>query len=120
MLSYLIAEQYVRNMSGVWTHLIHINNPIQENDVHWAKRRKSSWLAWPGTIKYTRERTVEGEGKEKDDDKVEGQAKKEIEDCGRKGAREIMINVQKRNVRRAQSVDIWPRRTKTDITELYH
>ena len=110
----------MRNMSGVWTHLILINNHIQENNVHWARRRKSSWLAWPGTIKYTRERTVEGEGKEKDDDKVEGQAKKEIEDCVRKGAREIMINVQKKNVRRAQSVDIWPRRTKTDITELYH
>ena len=120
MLSYLIVEQYVRNMSGMWTHLILINNHIQENDVHWARRRKSSWLAWPGTIKYTRERTVEGEEEEKDDDKVEGQAKQEIEDCGRKGAREIMINVQKKNVRRAQSVDIWPRRTKTDITELYH
>merc|ERR1711875_32305 len=84
----------------------------KESDIHWARRRKSSWLAWPGTIKYTRERTVEGEEEEKDDDKVEGQEKKEIEDCGRKGAREIMINIQKKNIRRAQSVDIWPRRTK--------
>ena len=57
-------------------------------------------------------------------DKFAGQEKKEIKDCGRKGAREIMINVQKKNiqkknVRRAHSVDIWPRRTKTDITEFY-
>ena len=84
---------------------------------------------WPGTIQCTRETTLEGEEdreEKKDDyvayqkkDKVVGQGKKEIKDCGRKGARQIMINVQKKNVRRAQSVDIWPRRTKTDITEFY-
>jgi len=108
----------------------------KENDVvHWAKRRKSSWLAWPGTIKYTRERTVEEEEDREEErdgdvafqkkDKFAGQEKKEIKACGRKGAREIKINVQKKNiqkknVRRAHSVDIWPRRTRTDITELYH
>jgi len=97
------------------------------NDEHWARRRKSSWLAWPGTIKYTRERTVEGEEEEGDKEKNENdgdgdvatlQEQKRLQERGRKGKREIKINIQKKNVRRTQSVDIWPRRTKTDITEL--
>jgi len=93
------------------------------NDPHWARRRKSSWLAWPGTIKYTRERTVEGEEQEnendKEEDKVVEKEKKERNDRGRKGAREVKINIQKKDNQRAHSVDIWPRRTKTDITEFY-
>jgi len=91
------------------------------NDPNWARRRKSSWLAWPGTIKYTRERTVEGEEerKEEDDNDITQQEKKEMNDHGRKGAREVKINIQKKNIQRAHSVDIWPRRTKTDITEFY-
>jgi len=91
------------------------------NDPHWARRRKSSWLAWPGTIKYTRERTVEGEEerKEGNDDDIKQKEKKEMNDHDRKGAREVKINIQKKNIQRAQSVDIWPRRSKTDITEFY-
>jgi len=92
------------------------------NDVvHWAKRRKSSWLAWPGTIKYTRERTVDGmeeTDKKNDDEKIKEKEKKRKE-CSGKPERDIKINIEKKNVRRAHSVDIWPKRSRTDITELY-
>merc|ERR1712142_1266004 len=65
------------------------------NDPHWARRRKSSWLAWPGTIKYTRERTVpvnEESEKEDHDEKEET----DTVDRARKGVKEIKINVQRR------------------------
>ena len=53
----------------------------------------------------------EKEGEEKEDERKER---------GRKGAREIKINVQKKKLHRTQSEDVWPRRKRTDITQLYH
>ena len=44
----------------------------------------------------------------------------ERKERGRKGAREIKINVQKKKLHHTQSEDVWPRRKRTDITELYH
>ena len=61
----------------------------------------------------------EEEKKEEDDDEITQEEKKEMNGHGRKGAREVKINIQKKNIQPAQSVDIWPRRTKTDITEFY-
>ena len=93
---------------------------FQLNDPHWAKKRKSSWLAWPGTIKYTRERTVERKGEEKENEKEEEETEPGRKERGRKGAREIKINVQRKMLHRTQSEDVWPRRKRTDITQLYH
>ena len=88
---------------------------FQKDDPDWAKRRKSEWLAWPGTIQFTRERTIhlkqEGEKEKQEEEKV----------------REIKIKVvkkppeeTKRENPRVMVGDIWPRRKRTDITELYH
>ena len=65
---------------------------FQVNDPHWAKKRKSSWLAWPGTIKYTRERTVERKGEENENEKEDEENEPDGKDRGRKGVNEIKIN----------------------------
>ena len=61
----------------------------------------------------------EEERKEENDDDITQKEKKGMNDCGTKRAQEVKINIQKKNIQLAQSVDIWPRRTKTDITEIY-
>ena len=92
----------------------------QKDDPDWAKRRKSEWLAWPGTIQFTRERTlhVKQEGEEEKEEKEKS--------CQEK-MREIKIKVVKKppaetKIENPRVVvgDIWPRRKRTDITELYH
>ena len=45
----------------------------------------------------------------------EGMKNKELE---RKGARGMKEDIQKKTIRRTQSVDIWPRKSRTDITIL--
>ena len=91
---------------------------FQLNDPNWAKKRKSSWMAWPGTIKFTRERTVDREEDENDNEKEAEKNEPDRKERGRKGAIEIKINVQRKKVHCSQSEDVWPRRKRTDITEL--
>ena len=86
-------------------------------------------MAWPGTILFTRERTShleelqekEKEGKEGKEEKEEVKEKP----CQEK-MREIKIQVEKKPLvetklvnPRVTAADIWPRRRRTDITELY-
>ena len=70
---------------------------------------------------------MEREGEEKENEKEDKENEKEDEvngtdrkERGRKGARDIKINVQRKMLHRTQSEDVWPRRKRTDITELYH
>ena len=72
-------------------------------------------MAWPGTIKFTRERTCTV--------KQEETKEKEKENT----MREIKIEVVKKppaspKLENPQVVvdEVWPRRKRTDITELYH
>ena len=44
---------------------------------------------------------------------------KATKERGRSSMREIKINVQKKKSHRAQSEDMWPRRKRTDVTQLY-
>ena len=83
-------------------------------------------MAWPGTIQFTRERTVlvKQEGEEKEDKKEEEE--EEEKPCKDK-TREIEIKVVKKPQEeiklenpRLVVGDIWPRRKRTDITKLYH
>ena len=97
---------------------VHIQNKIvfQKDDPNWAKRRKSEYLAFPGVIKYTRERTY-------DDLEDQQDEKQEVEE---EKCREIKINIVKNKAGSEKILinpkreDIWPRRKRTDITELYH
>merc|ERR1711951_259198 len=104
------------------TEIIHgVFDPrkYKKDDPHWAKKRKSEYLAFPGTINYTRERTfeVDSEGEE-DHDGVDDIENKET-------CKEIEIKVAKKkeNTEEKKAVpnkdDIWPRRMATDITRLY-
>ena len=76
--------------------------------------RRGRVLGWPvqEQLSIPGERTVGGqEWEEKDPDSKEQ---------GRKGVKENTKSVQRKSTRRTQSMDIWPRRTRTDITDLYH
>merc|ERR1711862_108758 len=57
---------------------------FKNDDPNWAKKRKSEYLAFPGVIKYTRERTY--------DDHEEKKQEVEEEKC-----KEIKINIIKDN-----------------------
>merc|ERR1711955_26241 len=91
----------------------------KKDDPHWAKKRKSEYLAFPGTINFTRERTfeVDSEGEE-DHDGVD----EEKESC-----KEVKIKVEKNKKNSEEKKilapfnkdDIWPRRMATDITRFY-
>merc|ERR1712002_281644 len=102
-----------------WTNTIESMIKDKKDDPHWAKKRKSEYLAFPGTINYTRERTfeVDSEGEE-DHDGVDDIENKET-------CKEIEIKVAKKkeNTEEKKAVpnkdDIWPRRMATDITRLY-
>ena len=98
-------HHYNNNLSGLTISLV----PWQKDDPHWAKRRKSEWLAWPGIIKFTRERTVE----------VREEDIKEEERLNMNDEKKVKIKVEKTKAEHKRE-DIWPRRKRTDITELYH
>jgi len=102
------------------TEIIHgVFDPrkYKKDDPHWAKKRKSEYLAFPGTINYTRERTfeVDSEGEE-DHDGVDEE---------KKSCKEIKVEKNKKNTEEKKVVaplnkdDIWPRRMATDITRFY-
>ena len=82
-------------------------------------------MAWPGTIQFTRERTihVKQQGEKEKEDKEEKDTDEE-KPCQEK-VREIKIKVVatpsgETKIENPQVADIWPRRKRTDITELYH
>ena len=79
-------------------------------------------MAWPGTILFTRERTSHLEELQEKEEKKEEVKEKP---CQEK-MREIKIQVEKKPLvetklvnPRVTAADIWPRRRRTDITELY-
>ena len=88
---------------------------FQKDDPNWAKRRKSEYLAFPGVIKYTRERTYDDHEEEMKEKKQEVEEEK---------CKEIKINIIKDNPSAKKNFikpkDVWPKRKRTDITELYH
>ena len=80
-------------------------------------------MAWPGTILFTRERTSHLEELQEKEGKEE---KEEKEKPCQEKMREIKIQVEKKPLvetklvnSRVTAADIWPRRRRTDITELY-
>ena len=82
-------------------------------------------MAWPGTIKFTRERTCTVTQQETKELKEMKEKKKE-KAC-QNAMREIKIEVVKKppvspKVENPQVVldEVWPRRKRTDITALYH
>ena len=98
-------------------------------------------MAWPGTIQFTRERTVlvkqewqKEKEEEKEDKKEEGEEKedkKEEEEEEEKPCKDKTREIEIKVVKKPQEEiklenprlvvgDIWPRRKRTDITKLYH
>ena len=63
---------------------------------------------------------MERKGEEKENEKEDEVNEPDRKERGRKGTRDIKINVQRKMLHRTQSEDVWPRRKRTDITELYH
>ena len=63
---------------------------------------------------------MDREEEETGDEKEDAENEPDINERGRKRARDIKINVQRKKLHRAQSEDVWPRRKRTDITQLYH
>merc|ERR1712235_59827 len=115
----LVHQKHLYN-HGLKTEIVHgVFDPrkYKKDDPHWAKKRKSEYLAFPGTINYTRERTfeVDSEGEEDHDgvDHEKGTCK-EIE---------IKVAKDKKNTKEKKATpnkdDIWPRRMATDITRFY-
>ena len=89
-------------------------------------------MAWPGTILFTRERTshLEELQEKKEEEKEKEEKEEEKEEVKEKPCqekmREIKIQVEKKPEvetklvnPRVTAADIWPRRRRTDITELY-
>ena len=83
-------------------------------------------MAWPGTILFTRQRTSQLEGKEEKEEEEKEEEKEEKEKPCQEKMREIKIQVEKKPLvetklvnPRVTAADIWPRRRRTDITELY-
>merc|ERR1712080_782630 len=85
---------------------------------HWARRRKSDWLACPGTITITRTRTVpvdspyeqrqrEEANREREDNQMEG------DEQPRENAKQKEIVIERSKP--MKPVDNWPRRKRSDL-----
>merc|ERR1711936_772917 len=85
-----------------------------DDPINWAKKRKSEYLVPTGVINYTWERTKKAEDKDDKEDKGDQEEEVEIEiirkPCDKK----------KKVVKKLSRDDMWPRRMRTDITEMYH
>lgn len=96
----------------------------EDDPVNWARKRKPEWMATTGRIHYVRERTVESQERELEEQrkKEEGEKKGErqpetspapVKEIVREPPTEIPI---KTNVERKESNTYWPRKMRSDIT----
>merc|ERR1711981_83905 len=92
----------------------------EADPVNWARKRRSDWLAIPGKIHYVRERTVDSQERE-----LEEQARKEEEvkleeqkDLKQEEAKEIVKEVvkEKEPMIEKKKTEFWPREKRSDIT----
>merc|ERR1739845_276057 len=92
--------------------------------VNWARKRKPEWMATTGRIHYVRERTVESQERELEEQRKreEGEKKGErqpetspapVKEIIREPPTEITI---KTNVERKESNTYWHRKMRSDIT----
>merc|ERR1712002_51625 len=88
----------------------------QVDKENWARKRKPEWMATTGKIHYVRERTVESQERE-----LEEQRKKEAEKTAPPPSKEIVREPPtevpiKTNVERKEVTSYWPRKMRSDIT----
>merc|ERR1712024_286316 len=87
-----------------------------DDPTNWARKRKPEWMATTGKIHYVRERTVESQERE-----LEEQRKKEAEKQSPAPSKEILREPPtevpiKTNVQRKEVTTYWPRKMRSDIT----
>merc|ERR1712141_335543 len=87
----------------------------EDDPSNWARKRKPEWMATTGKIHYVRERTVESQEKE-----LEEERKKEAEvkpaaavEIVREPPSEAPV---KTNVEKKEAQSYWPRKMRSDIT----
>jgi len=83
----------------------------EADPANWARKRRSDWLAVPGKIVFTRERTVDRELEEEKKPEPEPSPEREVVKVP-----PVEIPIQT-NVGRKPSMELaWPRKMRSDIT----
>merc|ERR1712241_262072 len=92
----------------------------EDDPTNWARKRKPEWMATTGKIHYVRERTVESQEKE-----LEEESKKEAAEVKPAPAPAAPVEIQrepptevpvKTNVEKKEEQSYWPRKMRSDIT----
>merc|ERR1712223_2180396 len=92
----------------------------EDDPTNWARKRKPEWMATTGKIHYVRERTVESQEKE-----LEEERKKEAAEVKPAAAPAAPVEIQrepptevpvKTNVEKKEEQSYWPRKMRSDIT----
>merc|ERR1712018_971594 len=82
----------------------------EDDPTNWARKRKPEWMATTGKIHYVRERTVESQEKELEEEEKKEAAAVEIV---REPPSEAPV---KTNVEKKEAQSYWPRKMRSDIT----
>merc|ERR1712213_92563 len=86
----------------------------EDDPNNWARKRKPEWMATTGKIHYVRERTVESQERELEEQKKKAEASPvPVKGIVREPPKEVPI---KTNVERKESTTFWPRKMRSDIT----
>merc|ERR1712212_1157986 len=81
---------------------------------NWARKRKPEWMATTGKIHYVRERTLESQERELEEQKKKAEVSPApLKEIVREPPTEVPI---KTNVERKESTTSWPRKMRSDIT----
>merc|ERR1711953_818254 len=92
----------------------------EDDPTNWARKRKPEWMATTGKIHYVRERTVESQEKE-----LEEERKKEAAEVKPAAPPAAPVEIQrepptevpvKTNVEKKEEQSYWPRKMRSDIT----
>merc|ERR1712241_947134 len=87
----------------------------EDDPTNWARKRKPEWMATTGKIHYVRERTVESQEKELEEESKEEAA--EVKPAPVEIVREPPAEVPvKTNVEKKEAHSYWPRKMRSDIT----
>merc|ERR1712061_89374 len=87
----------------------------EDDPTNWARKRKPEWMATTGKIHYVRERTVESQEKELEEQKKKKAAEKKEApvEIVREAPTEVPV---KTNVEKKEAQTYWPRKMRSDIT----
>merc|ERR1712223_1058315 len=87
----------------------------EDDPTNWARKRKPEWMATTGKIHYVRERTVESQEKELEEEKKKKAAenKEAPVEIVREPPTEVPV---KTNVEKKEAQSYWPRKMRSDIT----